>query len=137
MSARTESAVMEESLFEKWKPVTPPAASPRIVIITVERTGDTDSPASHPMQSPLVSESRAAEMASNRFFDIGSVWSLENTTGFGGSTVDDSFNPRASIGVSVFWKTPIGPLRFNFSKALMKEDYDKEQSFELTISSQF
>jgi outer membrane protein insertion porin family len=39
--------------------------------------------------------------------------------------------------VSVFWKTPIGPLRFNFSKALMKEDYDKEQSFELTISSQF
>ena len=71
------------------------------------------------------------------FFDIGSVWSLENTTGFGGSTVDDSFNPRASIGVSVFWKTPIGPLRFNFSKALMKEDYDKEQSFELTISSQF
>ena len=71
------------------------------------------------------------------FFDVGSVWSLENTTGFGGSTVDDSFNPRASVGVSLFWKTPIGPLRFNFSKALMKEDYDKEQSFELTISSQF
>lgn len=71
------------------------------------------------------------------FLDVGSVWSLENTAGFGGSTVDDSFQPRAAVGVSIFWNTPIGPLRFNFSKALVKEDYDKEQSFELTISSKF
>ncbi len=71
------------------------------------------------------------------FLDVGSVWSLANTAGFGGSTVDDSFHPRAAVGLSIFWTTPIGPLRFNFSKALMKEDYDKEQNFELTISSQF
>ncbi|MBL9053468.1 MAG: outer membrane protein assembly factor BamA, partial [Tabrizicola sp.] len=71
------------------------------------------------------------------FLDVGSVWSLENTSGFGGSTVDDSFQPRAAVGFSIFWNTPIGPLRFNFSKALVKEDYDKEQSFELTISSNF
>lgn len=71
------------------------------------------------------------------FFDVGSVWSLDNTTGFGGAEVDDSFNPRAVIGLSVFWTTPIGPLRFNFSKALVKEDYDKEQSFDLTISTRF
>lgn len=70
------------------------------------------------------------------FFDVGSVWSLDNTAGTGG-TVDDSFIPRASVGLSVFWTTPIGPLRFNFSKALQKEDYDKEQSFDLTISTKF
>ncbi len=70
------------------------------------------------------------------FFDIGSVWSLDNTAGTGG-TVDDSFIPRASIGLSVFWTTPLGPLRFNFSHALKKEDYDKEQTFDLTISTQF
>jgi outer membrane protein insertion porin family len=70
------------------------------------------------------------------FFDVGSVWSLDNTAGTGGA-VDDSFIPRASVGLSVFWTTPIGPLRFNFSKALQKEDFDKEQSFDLTISTKF
>jgi outer membrane protein insertion porin family len=68
------------------------------------------------------------------FLDIGSVWSLDNN---GGGTVDDGFNPRATVGLSVFWTTPIGPLRFNFSHVLVKEDYDKEQSFDLTISTQF
>ncbi len=70
------------------------------------------------------------------FVDVGSVWSLDNTAGLAG-TVDDSFNPRVSVGVSVFWDTPLGPLRFNFSKAVVKEDYDKEQSFDLTVSTKF
>jgi outer membrane protein insertion porin family len=68
------------------------------------------------------------------FLDVGSVWSLDNN---GGGAVDDSFIPRATLGFSVFWTTPIGPLRFNFSQALKKEDYDKEQSFDLTISTKF
>ncbi|MFN3282053.1 MAG: outer membrane protein assembly factor BamA, partial [Tabrizicola sp.] len=71
------------------------------------------------------------------FFDVGSVWSLDNTSGFGGAEVDDGFNPRASVGLSLFWTTPIGPLRFNFSKAIVKEDYDREQSFDLTIQTRF
>lgn len=70
------------------------------------------------------------------FFDVGSVWSLDNTAGLGGP-VDDGLNPRASLGLSVFWTTPIGPLRFNFSRAVKKEDYDKEQTFDLTISTKF
>lgn len=70
------------------------------------------------------------------FLDVGSVWSLDDTAGTGGP-VDDSFRPRVSVGVSVLWDTPIGPLRFNFSKAVVKEDYDKEQTFDLTISTQF
>ena len=70
------------------------------------------------------------------FFDVGSVWSLDNTAGSGGP-VDDSFIPRATVGLSVFWTTPIGPLRFNFSHALKKEDFDKEQTFDLTISTKF
>ncbi len=70
------------------------------------------------------------------FLDIGSVWSLDNTAGAGGP-VDDSFIPRAAVGLSVFWDTPIGPLRFNFSHALKKEDYDREQNFDFTISTKF
>jgi outer membrane protein insertion porin family len=66
------------------------------------------------------------------FADVGSVWGLDNP-----GVVDDSLNLRSSIGVSVFWNTPIGPLRFNFSKALQKEDYDEEQTFDLTVSTRF
>jgi len=71
------------------------------------------------------------------FLDVGSVWSLDNTSGVGGAEVDDGFNPRAAIGVSLFWTTPIGPLRFNFSSPLVKQDYDREQNFDLTISTRF
>jgi outer membrane protein insertion porin family len=68
------------------------------------------------------------------FIDVGSVWSLDNTYT---DTVDDGFNPRVSVGLSVLWNTPIGPLRFNFSRAVVKEDYDKEQNFDLTVSTRF
>ena len=71
------------------------------------------------------------------FFDVGSVWGLDNTKGTNDVTVDDSANLRATIGVSLFWDTPVGPLRFNLSRALKKEDYDKTRAFDLTLSSQF
>ncbi len=70
------------------------------------------------------------------FLDVGSVWSLDDTAGLAG-TVDDSFKPRAAVGLSVFWTTPLGPLRFNFSHALKKEELDREQTFDLTISTKF
>lgn len=69
------------------------------------------------------------------FADVGSVWGLDNTTGAG--VVDDSMNLRAVIGFSVFWESVLGPLRFNFSHALKKEDYDRTQNFDLTVSTQF
>jgi len=68
------------------------------------------------------------------FFDVGSVWSLDNSNA---TVVGEDFALRSTVGVSLFWTTPIGPLRFNFSKALQKEDYDEEQTFDLTISTQF
>lgn len=69
------------------------------------------------------------------FADFGSVWKLDWPAGY--DTVDDDFHLRSSIGISLFWDTPIGPLRFNFAKALAKEDYDREQVFDLTVSTTF
>ncbi|WBU62660.1 outer membrane protein assembly factor BamA [Paracoccus aerodenitrificans] len=71
------------------------------------------------------------------FADVGSIWGLDNTAGAYGTTVDDDMNIRAAVGVSIFWTTPIGPLRMNVSKAVQKEDYDEEQNFDLTISTRF
>ncbi len=71
------------------------------------------------------------------FADIGSIWGLEDRVGQDGVLVDDGMHVRAAIGASIFWTTPIGPLRFNFSKAVKKMDYDDEQNFDLTISTRF
>jgi outer membrane protein insertion porin family len=73
------------------------------------------------------------------FLDVGSVWSLDNVNGglAGANIVDDSMNLRSSIGFSLFWDTPVGPLRLNFAKPLVKEAYDVEQVFDLTVSTQF
>ena len=78
-------------------------------------------------------------IAGGLFLDVGTVWSLDNVNGgpSGANPVDDSARLRSSIGFSLFWDTPIGPLRFNFARALKKEVYDKEQSFDLTVSTKF
>jgi len=75
------------------------------------------------------------------FLDVGSVWGLDDTAGGprGGAAaaIDDEFKLRSAIGFSIFWTTPIGPLRFNFSHALQKETFDVERNFDLTISTRF
>lgn len=71
------------------------------------------------------------------FADVGSVWGLDTVVGSDGTRIDDDMYVRAAIGASIFWTTPIGPLRFNFSKAIRKEDYDLDQNFDLTISTRF
>jgi outer membrane protein insertion porin family len=70
------------------------------------------------------------------FLDVGSVWGLDNTAGAGGP-VDDDFSLRSSVGLSIFWTTPIGPLTFNFSNVLERESYDEEQLFDFTITTRF
>ena len=78
------------------------------------------------------------------FFDAGSVWGLDSAhVGKGANQAPantilyDEFTLRAVAGVSIFWNTPIGPLRFNFTDAVKTAEYDVEQNFELTISASF
>jgi outer membrane protein insertion porin family len=70
------------------------------------------------------------------FVDAGSVWSLNDTQGTGGP-VDDSFHLRATLGASIFWTTPLGPLRLNFMLPFIQEDYDRDQNFDIAVSTQF
>ncbi|WP_255553604.1 outer membrane protein assembly factor BamA [Maritimibacter sp. DP1N21-5] len=68
------------------------------------------------------------------FADVGSLWGLDNTLG---GAIDDSAYLRSSVGASLFWETPIGPLRFNYSVPVVKQGYDRENRFEITISTSF
>ena len=78
------------------------------------------------------------------FVEAGSIWGLDDTQGLakiGGTpadgTVDDSFHIRTVAGLSLYWTTPLGPLRFDFTRAGAKESYDKEQTFDFTIATKF
>jgi outer membrane protein insertion porin family len=51
--------------------------------------------------------------------------------------VDDSASLRASAGVSIFWDSPFGPIRFDFSQILAKEDYDKTEHFRFATNTRF
>lgn len=74
------------------------------------------------------------------FVDVGSVWGLDDATLAGQPASEifyEDFSARSVVGVSLFWNTPIGPLRFNFTKPLQKEVFDTDSSFDLTISTTF
>ena len=76
------------------------------------------------------------------FLDAGSVWGLDNRTGTSGSSqpgglVDDKFYLRSTLGAGRLWSPPIGPLRFDFTKAIKKESYDQPESFNFSLSTKF
>jgi outer membrane protein insertion porin family len=53
------------------------------------------------------------------------------------TTVQDDLGLRASAGISVFWKSPAGPLRFDFSQIIRKDSYDKTELFRFSTSTRF
>ena len=51
-------------------------------------------------------------------------------------TIDD-LSIRAMVGASVFWESPFGPIRFDFTKPLIQYDYDDRKSFQFTTRTRF
>ncbi|WP_300552269.1 outer membrane protein assembly factor BamA [Maricaulis sp.] len=51
-------------------------------------------------------------------------------------TVDD-LALRASAGVSIFWDSPFGPVRFDFAEAFMAEEYDRTEFFRFSTRTGF
>ena len=72
------------------------------------------------------------------FIDYGSVWDVGNLRGLNESDIlyNDAI-PRTVAGLSIFWTTPIGPLRFNFTEALDAQEFDQPKNFDITISTSF
>jgi len=67
------------------------------------------------------------------FTDFGSAWGMDDPF----SDLVDDANPRASFGIGFGWASPIGPLRFDFANAFMKEEYDKTRTFNFNFGARF
>ncbi|MCK5711183.1 MAG: BamA/TamA family outer membrane protein, partial [Hyphomicrobiaceae bacterium] len=49
----------------------------------------------------------------------------------------DSSAIRASVGASIMWASPVGPIRMDIAKILSKESYDEEQFFRFGAQTNF
>lgn len=67
------------------------------------------------------------------FLDVGSLWGIDAPT----AGVVDSRSMRAAAGFSLFWDSPMGPLRFNFAVPVMRESYDQVRRFDLSMATRF
>jgi outer membrane protein insertion porin family len=53
------------------------------------------------------------------------------------TSVRDDLALRASVGISVFWKSPLGPLRFDIAEPVAKAPYDVVQVFRFSTNTRF
>jgi len=49
----------------------------------------------------------------------------------------DSSAIRASAGIGVSWKSPVGPIRLDLAVPLKKESFDKTQIFHISFGTRF
>jgi outer membrane protein insertion porin family len=83
------------------------------------------------------------------FADAGSLWGnnlsgsenlVQNCTTTPGPDdvcLADSSAIRASVGASLMWASPVGPIRMDFAKVLSKQSYDDEQFFRFGAATKF
>ena len=67
------------------------------------------------------------------FVDVGSLTKTDDS----GPGLLDEGSPRLSVGVGINFRSPLGPIRLDFSRALIKEDYDRTENFRFTFGTRF
>jgi outer membrane protein insertion porin family len=77
------------------------------------------------------------------FIDLGTLGGVDDrlkvssTTGAPLTNIVDDLSLRASAGITIRWKSPMGPVQFDLSQVLSKQSYDKTESFRFSQSTQF
>jgi outer membrane protein insertion porin family len=70
------------------------------------------------------------------FADAGTVFGTDVKERAGLEIQDDDII-RSSIGASLLWNSPLGPLRADFAYVLTKADFDEEEFFRFGASTKF
>jgi outer membrane protein insertion porin family len=77
------------------------------------------------------------------FSEAGSLTDIDEETGevYDGldlvSNIKDEPSVRASWGVGIAWKSPVGPLSMDFAWPLKQEEFDKTEVFRLSFGTRF
>jgi outer membrane protein insertion porin family len=83
---------------------------------------------------PLLPESLGLRGAV--FADAGSLFGSEIDVS-GANIQGDDMQLRASVGASLIWASPFGPIRIDYAHPVLKEEQDEVQEFSFGMSSRF
>ena len=72
-------------------------------------------------------------VAGHAFTDFGSLWDIDETS----SLIQDESSLRASAGVGISWRSPLGPVRVDFAQPFLDEDFDKDEVFRFSFGTRF
>lgn len=70
-------------------------------------------------------------------YGAGAPGGLAGTSTTVNVNAQDSKKIRSSVGASILWNSPLGPIRFDFAKVLSKEKYDETQFFRFSGGTRF
>ncbi len=110
--------------------------------------------ASLEVQFPLYGLPRDLGLKGALFSDAGTLFGYDGRTNFANGAactfttvtslsqgtcvnVRDSSTIRSSVGASLIWASPVGPLRFDYAFALTKDKYDQTQAFRFSGGTAF
>ncbi|HRE60585.1 MAG TPA: outer membrane protein assembly factor BamA [Micropepsaceae bacterium] len=72
------------------------------------------------------------------FVDFGTVGIVDGADTCSAITcIEDDLELRLTVGVSVFWDSPFGRIRLDFSNPVLKADYDITEGFRFSAGTQF
>ena len=72
-------------------------------------------------------------MRGHIFSDFGSLGDTDSS----GPDIRDSGSLRASTGIGISWISPVGPITIDFTQAILKEDFDRTETFRLNFGTRF
>lgn len=88
---------------------------------------------------PLPYLSETLGMSGAIFADAGSLFGAGDgaKNALAAAALADEDSVRASAGISLLWKSPLGPLRVDYAFPLLSEDFDEEQQFRFGAATRF
>lgn len=91
--------------------------------------------------TPFVSEAYKNQVRTSLFFDAGCLWDThaDDYTGLVKNAPDygSPSNYSASVGLSLTWMSPVGPLSFSLAHAVKEQTGDDSQVFSFDIGGRF
>ncbi len=97
------------------------------------------------VQFPVPLLPQSAGLRAAVFADAGTLFNVDSASrgliaaanpGTDLSSIDDN-SIRASVGVSIIWDSPFGPIRFDFAEPIMSRSYDRTRRFNFGASTNF
>jgi outer membrane protein insertion porin family len=67
------------------------------------------------------------------FAEAGALFDVDDK----GAGIQDSKDPRVSVGAGVTWASPFGPLRIDFGYAIIDEEFDDREIISFTFGTRF